>query len=369
MKTLAEGEKLHNRYRIIHHLAAGGMAKVYEALDERSGIPVAIKEKIVTANELPRRREFLREAKLLAQFSHPALPRAIDYFIENDREFIVMQFIGSHDLSQIISHQTHPFPREQVIAWADQLLDALIYLHTRQVLHRDIKPQNVRITDSGQIALVDFGLAEYTAQPSPGFGYTPRYAPLEQIQGQPESERSDIYALGATLYHLLTGVQPADALTRAAAPTESKPDPLRPADEIQPVVGPELSRVLQKAMALNASDRYESASEFREALRKTARKDLQVSKREVVEVVAESAVPEHQPVTHAELVKAITKLPVKEREAVRDAISKSIEDEQLEPKKRSLSQRLYGIAKPDGPIPSDEELKEDYIRYLTEKYS
>ena len=342
------------------------MGQVYEALDERSGMPVAIKEKIVTANELPRRREFLRSAtKLLAQLRHPALPRAIDYFIENDREFIVMQFIGSHDLSQIISHQTHPFPREQVITWADQLLDALIYLHTRQVVHRDIKPQNLRLTHSGHIVLVDFGLAKYSAQSSQGFGYTRGYSPLEQIQEQPASAQSDIYALGATLYHLLTGVQPADALARAAALTKAEPDPLRPADEIQPVVGLELSRVLQKAMALNASDRYESASEFRDALR-TASKDLQVSESGVV---AESAGPEQQPVTHAELVIAITKLPVKERKAVRDAISKSIEDEQLEPRKRSLSQQLYGIAKPDGPIPSDEELKEDYIRYLTEKYS
>jgi eukaryotic-like serine/threonine-protein kinase len=364
VKTRAEGEKLHNRYLIIHHLAAGGVAKVYEALDERSGIPVAIKEKIVTVNEQQLRRAFLREAKLLAQVSHPALPRAIDYFIENDREFIVMQFIGSHDLSQIISHQTHPFPPEQVITWADQLLDALIYLHTRQIIHRDIQPQNVRLTHSGQIALVDFGLAESMSQPSPAVAYTLGYSPLEQLQGHP-TQQSDIYALGATLYHLLTGVQPADALTRAAALTESKPDPLRPADEIQPVVGLELSRVLQKATALKASDRYESASEFRAALR-TASKDSQVSEGGVV---AESPGPERQPVTYAELIKAIIKLPVKEREAVRDAISKSVEDEQLKPKKRSLSQRLYGIAKPDGPIPSDLELKEDYVRYLTEKYS
>src|SRR5438128_5737658 len=193
-----------------------------------------------------------------------------------------MQFIAGDDLAEIIAKQPGPMPRNTVIAWADQLLDALIYLHTqkRQIVHRDIKPHNLKLTANGQIALLDFGLAkahqgdQTTTQSSHSiFGYTRRYSPLEQIQDQGTSPQSDIYALGATLYHLLTGIRPPDALTRAAALANSKRDPLTSGNELQSIVGPELSAVLNTAMALNANDRYESAAQFREALKRAGRKE------------------------------------------------------------------------------------------------
>src|SRR3989440_4517447 len=271
---------LQHRYRIIRQLGKGGMGAVYEAVDQRLDAVVALKETFSVDERL--RRQFEQEARLLAQLHHPALPRVSDYFTEDDRAFLVMQFIGGVDLAETISQQPGPFPRNQVIAWADQLLDALIYLHSRdrQIIHRDIKPHNLKITANGQIALLDFGLAKAQTTDLSGsnsstsiFGYTRRYSPLEQIQDQGTTPQSDIYALGATLYHLLTGVKPPDALARATALVNSKPDPLRPANEIHRAVGPEISAILSRAMAQNPEDRYPTASEFRGALRRVGRMD------------------------------------------------------------------------------------------------
>jgi serine/threonine protein kinase len=275
---LAPGAILQNRYRIVTELGSGGMGAVYEAIDQRLDATVAIKETFSADERL--RRQFEQEARLLAQLHHPNLPRVSDYFAENGRAFLVMQFIAGDDLARIISQQPGPFPTNLVIAWADQLLDALIYLHTqdRQIIHRDIKPHNLKLSSAGQIALLDFGLAKAhvtehstTQSAHSVFGYTRRYSPLEQIQDEGTSPRSDIYALGATLYHLLTGIKPPDALARAAALANSQPDPLRPANDVYKALGADLAAILNKALALNASDRFENACEFREALRRLGR--------------------------------------------------------------------------------------------------
>lgn len=274
---LAPQTLLQNRYRIIRLLGRGGMGAVYEALDQRLEITVALKETL--SSEESMRKQFEREARMLAGMQHPALPRVSDHFVEGSRAFLVMQFIGGVDLAKIIAQQPGPFPRDQVIAWADQLLDALIYLHSRdrQVIHRDIKPHNLKLTATGQIALLDFGLAKAQASdPSVTasqafFGYTRHYAPLEQIQDQRTDPRSDIYALGATLYHLLTGIKPPDAMVRAAAVVNEGADPLRPADQIHEAVGPEIAAILNKALAQKPEERYSNANEFREALRRMGR--------------------------------------------------------------------------------------------------
>ncbi len=275
--TLATNTLLQGRYRIVQQLGRGGMGAVYEAVDERLGITVALKETL--SSEASMRKQFEHEARLLASMQHPALPRVSDHFVEGNRAFLVMQFIAGVDLAKIIAQQPGPFPRDQVIAWADQLLDALIYLHSRdrQVIHRDIKPHNLKLAASGQIALLDFGLAR--AQPADQsltasrafFGYTKHYAPLEQIQDQRTDPRSDIYALGATLYHLLTGVKPPDAMVRATALINSEPDPLKSADQVHPAVGSRIAGILNKAMAQRSEDRFATAAEFREALRRMGR--------------------------------------------------------------------------------------------------
>jgi serine/threonine protein kinase len=277
---LAPDTILQSRYRVTGHLGQGGMGAVYEAIDLRLGHTVALKQTLT--NDEDQWKQFEREARLLAGLNHPALPRVSDYFTEGHRAFFVMQFVEGRDLAEIIAQQPGPLPRNAVIAWADQLLDALIYLHTheRQIIHRDIKPHNLKITARGQIVLLDFGLAKTQTADSAGdlsgtsvFGYTPRYAPLEQIQDMGTSPQSDIYALGATLYHLLTGVKPPDALTRATALVSARPNPLKPADEIVGAVGAELAAILTRAMAQNPDDRYASAAEFREALRQIGRVD------------------------------------------------------------------------------------------------
>src|SRR5207253_112800 len=270
---------LQSRYRVLRHLGNGGMGAVYRPDNRRLGHAVALRQTLTADVELW--KHFEQEARLLAQLNHPVLPRVTDYFTEGNRAFFVMQFVDGLDLAEIIAQQPGPFPQKAVIAWADQLLDALIYLHShaRQIIHRDIKPHNLKVTPTGQIALLDFGLAKSGGTDSPlesnhsVFGYTPRYAPLEQIQDLGTSPRSDIYALGATLYHLLTGIKPPDALARAAALISAKPNPLKPANEINSAVGPELAAILSKAMAQNPDERYAGAVEFREALRRVGRVD------------------------------------------------------------------------------------------------
>jgi eukaryotic-like serine/threonine-protein kinase len=275
---LAADTILQSRYRVIQSLGKGGMGAVYEAIDLRLGHTVALKQTLT--NDEDQWKQFEREARLMAWLNHPALPRVSDYFTEGHRAFFVMQFVEGRDLAEIIAQEPGPLPRQAVVAWADQLLDALIYLHTheRQIIHRDIKPHNLKVTRGGQIVLLDFGLAKtQTADPSGSlsctsvFGYTPRYAPLEQIQDLGTSPQSDIYALGATLYHLLTGVKPPDALARATALVSARPNPLKPANEINEAVGVELAAILTRAMAQNPAERYATAAEFREALREIGR--------------------------------------------------------------------------------------------------
>ena len=270
---LAPDTVLQSRYRIVRQLGQGGMGAVFEALDERLDTTVALKETFFADERL--RKQFEREARLLARLHHPALPRVSDHFSEAEGQFLVMQYIGGEDLAVMIERRRGPFPEQQVLSWADQLLDALDYLHTQdpQIIHRDIKPQNLKLTSRGQIILLDFGLAKGQASEvsrvttsASIFGYTPNYAPLEQVQGLGTDPRSDIYALSATLYHLLTGVKPPDALTRAAAIVNGQPDPLLPANEVNPAISENTAAVLAKAMSQNREHRFASAVSMRKAL-------------------------------------------------------------------------------------------------------
>jgi len=250
------------------------MGAVYEAVDERLDTVVALKETLFTDERL--RKQFEREARLLARLHHQALPRVSDHFNEGDGQFLVMQFIAGEDLQAMLAQRSGPFPAAEVLKWADQLLDALDYLHTQdpQIIHRDIKPQNLKLTARGQIVLLDFGLAKgsvgqmsVVTTSASIFGYTPNYAPLEQVQGLGTDGRSDLYSLAATIYHLTTGLKPPDALSRAASIVNGQPDPLGPANEAAVQINSAVAAVLAKAMAQNREQRYGSAAEMREALR------------------------------------------------------------------------------------------------------
>ena len=287
---------LQGRYRIVRQLGQGGMGAVYEAIDQRLDTTVALKETLFADERL--RKQFEREARLLARLHHPALPRVSDHFSEGDGQFLVMQFIPGDDLSEMMTRRRGPFPSAQVLTWADQLLDALDYLHTQdpQIVHRDIKPQNLKLTTRGQIILLDFGLAKGQAgdisrvtTSASIFGYTPNYAPLEQIQGLGTDARSDLYSLGATLYHLVTGVKPPDALTRAAAIVNGQPDPLQLASVANPTVSPDLDTFLTKAMAQAREQRYANAADMRKDLHSANRTATVVDRGEAQTVLFPAA--------------------------------------------------------------------------------
>lgn len=271
------GDILQGRYRIERQIGAGGMGAVFVATDERFGSTVAIKETLFTDERL--RKAFEREARLLNSLRHHALPRVSDHFVDENGQFIVMEYIAGEDLSEMMLKRRKAFPVADVLDWADQLLEALDFLHTQEmpVIHRDIKPQNLKLTPRGQIILLDFGLAKGnpTEADSPTaaksvFGYSRSYASLEQIQGTGTDPRSDLYSLAATLYHLMTGVPPAEALTRAMRVLNGENDPLVPAHQIQSEIPFGVSEVLTRSMALNASHRPSSAAAMRELLREGA---------------------------------------------------------------------------------------------------
>ena len=261
---------LQGRYRIIRQLGRGGMGAVYEAMDERLSRTVALKETLVETLEL--KRAFEREARLLANLRHPVLPKVIDHFTEDDGQFLVMEFIPGSDLGELLSRRARPFSPAEVLRWADDLLDALDHLHTHDppVIHRDIKPSNLKLTAQGKIVLLDFGLAKgfagqmtRTTSGMSVVGYTLNYAALEQIQGERTSPRSDLYSLAATLYQLLTGRIPEDALKRAADIFDDKEDPLPAVNVVNPEVPEGFAAVLMQALSLKPSLRPASAAEMR----------------------------------------------------------------------------------------------------------
>lgn len=272
------GTVLQNRYRVQKQIGQGGMGAVYVATDERFGSVVAIKETLVMESNF--RKAIEREARLLNSLKHAALPRVSDHFEEDNGQFIVMEFIAGDDLSEMMEKAGKAFPEKDVVNWADQLLDALDFLHNQEVpvIHRDIKPQNLKLTPRGQIVLLDFGLAKgnpsdvshQTAAKSI-FGYSRSYASLEQIQGTGTDPRSDLYSLAATLYHLVTGIPPEDALTRAMHVLSEKDDTLRLASDVNPQISRGFAGILHRAMALNGNQRPQSAEEMRAMLRDSER--------------------------------------------------------------------------------------------------
>ena len=311
---------LQSRYKIERQLGQGGMGAVYEAIDQRLDTIVALKETFFSDERL--RKQFEREARLLARLHHQALPRVSDHFSEGDGQFLVMQFIPGDDLSEMMAQRRGPFPADQVLTWADQLLDALDYLHTQepQIVHRDIKPQNLKLTTRGQIILLDFGLAKgqsgeisKVTTAASIFGYTPNYAPLEQIQGLGTDSRSDLYSLAATIYHLLTGTKPPDALSRAAAMVNGQPDPLMPATELNPAVAPEVSEVLQQAMAQNRDQRFASAAEMRKALHNTEQTSTIINRGEAQTVLRPPAPTVASPAALSAAPATQTKLAVEQK--------------------------------------------------------
>ncbi len=287
IQPLALGTVLRSRYKIMELVGQGGMGAVYRADDLRlEGRQCAVKEvQLETEADFAAqsREQFHREASVLARLDHPNLPKVSDYFSEGGRDYLVMDFVAGRNLKEIMDEarrQGRFLEEKQVRAWADQLCDALEYLHSQDppILHRDVKPANIRLTPStvsgatsgnrsgGTLKLVDFGLVKLLAPDDSrtitilqGRG-TIQYTPLEQYGGDTghTDVRSDIYSLGATLYHLLTNQPPADVKQRFL-----KPDSLPSPRSLNPRLSPRIERAILRALEMHPDQRPASVAEFR----------------------------------------------------------------------------------------------------------
>ena len=270
---------LRDRYKIRQIIGQGGMGSIYLADDLLlEGRLCALKEVYQDSNLAEdvlkqTREQFFREATVLARLDHPNLPKVSDFFSHEGRDFLVMDYIPGKDLRTLMveARQRGEFLSErEVLGWASQLTEALSYLHSQDtpVLHRDIKPSNIKLTPNGLIKLVDFGLVklmvpdEMTVTVLQGRG-TALYTPLEQYGGDSghTDVRSDVYALGATLYHLFTGHPPVEARERFL-----NPESLVLMEEINPDISLRTQRAVAWAMNLHPADRPESIEIFRKAL-------------------------------------------------------------------------------------------------------
>jgi serine/threonine-protein kinase len=276
----SKGAVLRSRYRVEAPIGHGGMGSVYLAEDMRlEGRKCAIKavrfDAAMQADVIAElQRQFSREAAILARLDHPNLPKVSDYFSEDGWDFLVMDYVSGQNLKEIMdeARRTGRFLSEfEVLGWARQLCDALEYMHSQQhpVLHRDIKPSNIKLAPSGLIKLVDFGLVKLLSDDGSqtvtilqGRG-TAAYTPLEQY-GEDDAHtdgRSDLYALGATLYHLLTNTTPPEAKQRFL-----RPDALKRPTAINPTLTPTVEQAILDAMAMHPDDRPVNVAEFRAQL-------------------------------------------------------------------------------------------------------
>ncbi|MGA9531984.1 MAG: serine/threonine-protein kinase [Anaerolineales bacterium] len=276
---LDAGQLLRDRYAIREIIGRGGMGSIYLAEDNRlPGRLCAVKEvqqdsSIPESMRAQSREQFYREASVLARLDHPNLPKVSDYFSDADRDYLVMDFVPGQDLKTLMDQSRRKgdfLPVGDVLGWASQLLDALAFLHRQDppVIHRDIKPSNLKLTPDGIVKLVDFGLVkqmvpdEVTVTVIQGRG-TALYTPLEQYGGDTghTGPRSDIYAFGATFYHLLTNRAPTEAKQRFL-----RPDILIPPSEINPAIPSLAEDAILWAMALHPDDRPPDIETLRQAL-------------------------------------------------------------------------------------------------------
>lgn len=312
---LENGKIIDGRYLIREKIGSGGFGAVYLAEDTRfsGNNRVAIKQ-IDSSNEKIAKTSKV-EADLLYNLSHPNLPKVTNCFQENGASFIVMDYISGEDLGQGLLKKKK-FQIDEVLKIADTVLDALEYLHSFPIYHRDVKPHNIKVDEKGKIFLLDFGTAKGNLQEEKTLqiggqsitGYTPFYAPLEQVlRVDPNSfllltalneeklrdfaerktdGRSDIYALGATLYHLLTGFSPeqATATVRAHALWSNKPDPLPNIKNLNAEVSPALANAIHRALEVMPEHRFQTVVEFRQSLQRAQMASVQTKATEVVNI-------------------------------------------------------------------------------------
>jgi outer membrane protein assembly factor BamB/tRNA A-37 threonylcarbamoyl transferase component Bud32 len=265
--TLPSKTILQDRYEILGVHGVGGMGAVYRARDLRFAAvekPVAVKEMSNTAPDPRLRRigiqNFEREANILASLSHPAIPKIFDFFSEGERSYLIMEFVEGETLEVLLETHTHPFSQEEVTDWGLQICDVLVYLHGHKppVIFRDIKPGNLMLTHDNRIMVIDFGIAKVFEHGQRGTMIgTEGYSPPEQYRGAAEP-RGDLYALGATLHHLLTGRNP-----QLEPPFTFHERPIR---MFNPNISAELEAVVMKALSYDVQERYATSAEMAQAL-------------------------------------------------------------------------------------------------------
>ena len=262
---LPSNSMINNRYLITQKIGQGGMGAVYKVVDTRGGHQtLALKEMSASAVDPDDRpqivMQFAQEAVLLQRLSHPNLPYVTDKFSVDDRHYLVMEFINGRTLQQILNDTQQPFPEPLVIHWTGQLCDVLSYLHnqTPKIIFRDLKPDNIMITIDNQVKLIDFGIVRFfkpgKTQDTILLG-TPGYAAPEQHGTGQTDERSDVYSLGATLFHLLTAVEPRTHLFN-----------LPPIRKINPGISPQLEQLILKATKNQLHERFASIQQVRTEL-------------------------------------------------------------------------------------------------------
>lgn len=273
---LASGE-----YRIQQPLGQGGFGITYQGVDIRLNRPVAVKEffpegcwregaTVVSAGRWNSntysnaKQKFLLEGQTLGQFHHPGIVKVFYYFEENNTAYMVMEYLRGKTLAELFKQRQAKFSEVEALTYIAKVCEALEILHQAQFLHRDIKPDNIMLADDGRVVLIDFGAARdfssnstirYTTMLTPG------YAPLEQYgRALKYGAFTDIYALGSTLYHLLTGVSPVSAIERAAGVE------LKTVREIAPQISPHVSNAIAKAMKMDVTQRLQCVREFLDLL-------------------------------------------------------------------------------------------------------
>lgn len=267
--TLAPGTVLVNRYELLQVAGRGGMSTVYLARDthfrqvERlCAVKAMMSHAPDEASRTLQRNAFEREAAMLATLRHPGIPQVFDFFTLDDISYLVLEFIEGEDLERLIGRSTGPIPESTLIDWALQILEVLAYLHSHEpepIVFRDLKPSNVMLRPNGSICLIDFGIARVFQPLQRGTMIgTEGYAPPEQYRGIAEP-RGDLYALGATLYHLSTRIDP--RLEPPFSLTE------RPPRTVNPSLSEGFEAIVLRALAYNPSDRFPSAVAMAEALR------------------------------------------------------------------------------------------------------
>jgi len=259
---LGVGDVLDRRYKVTSHIATGGMGAIYKGEDTRLRTTIAIKEMLDFFQSADDRnyaiKRFQEEALLLADLRHPNIPRVTDNFIENSKYYLIMDFIEGKSTEKILQEhqiQAAQIPEERAVKWAVQMSDVLHYLHTRNppIIYRDMKPSNVMICKDDKVMLVDFGIARHFSPRRPGTMIgTHGYAPPEQYKGNTEP-RSDLYAIAATMHHLLSGNDP----------TIGVPFNFKPIRQWRSDISEEMERILEKALQNLPNSRYDNAGEIK----------------------------------------------------------------------------------------------------------